>query len=270
MATRPTRPKKKEQNVIADARHVAGAARRHFGVIEQVDAGREKKLLAPERLARFEANIEAFAAASSGSVTGVALQARATLSEAERRSVLYPVLRDVRADIKLTYKEEPAIGRAYGVGLKLSPLSTPSLLQVGGAMLSSWKDPELRQAAERAGIDAPRMNVIAEHVDALTTADTAQNAALAQGRGRTLTKAQLSRSIRTETAYVRQVAAVVFREDPAMLTEFASTQPRRAVKPRPDTGGAEGGGDQETLPENSPQVEKAPTPETSPQELKTS
>lgn len=214
MTTRSTRPKKTEQNVIADAHHVAGAARRYLDMIEEVDARREKKLLTEERLALFESNIAAFAAASGGSVTGLALQAQATLSEAARRGVLYPVLRDVRADIKLSYKEDPAVGRAYGVGLQLSPLSTPSLLQVGRAVLSSWKDPKLRRAAEGAGIDEARMSVIAEHVEGLTTADTAQNAALTQGRGRTLTKAQLNRAVRSETAYVRQVAALVFRANP--------------------------------------------------------
>jgi hypothetical protein len=258
----PTRPKKTEQNVIADARHVAGAARRHFDVIEQVDARREKKLLTEERLVRFEANIEALAGASGGSVTGLALQAKATGSEAALRSVLYPELRDVRAGIKLTYTEDAGIGRAYGVGLQLSPLSTPSLLRVGRAVLSSWKNPELRAAAERAGIDAARMSVLAEYVEALTTADTAQNAALAQGRGRTLTKAQLNRAVRSETAYVRQVAALVFREHPAVMTEFASTQPRHAVKPRSDTGGAEGEGSQEGPSESVSPAEKAATPET--------
>ncbi|HEX2569837.1 MAG TPA: hypothetical protein VH877_09795 [Polyangia bacterium] len=41
-----------------------------------------------------------------------------------------------------------------------------------------------------------------------------------------------------------------FRDNPVMLTEFSSTQPRRAVKPRCDTDMAEGGGDLKTPPES--------------------
>jgi hypothetical protein len=50
---------------------------------------------------------------------------------------------------------------------------------------------------------------------------------------------------------------VVFRRNPAVLTEFASTQPRRAVTPRPDAGGPMGEGEgQETPPVPPPQGEQ--------------
>lgn len=259
MTTRPmtTRPKKTEQNVIADARHVADAARRYFAVIQEMDARREEKLLTEERLARFEANIEDFVAASGGSITGLALQAGATLSESARREVLYEVLGKVRAEVKVAYKRNRAIGRAFGVGLVLEQGSTPSLLKVGNVVLASWREPELRLAAERAGIDADRMGVIADQVEALSAAGTAQGAMLAKGRGRTLTKRQLLREVRSETSYLREVAAVVFRRNPVVLTEFASTQPRRAVTPRPEAGKPTGeGGSQATAPVAPPQGEQ--------------
>jgi hypothetical protein len=261
-----TRPKMTEQNLIADGRHVAGAARRHFSVIQQVDAQREKKLLTEERLGRFELNIEALAGASGDHLTGLALQVKATVGEVALRAMLYPELRDMRTDVKLAYPKDRSIGRAYGVGLPLSPLSTATLLKVGGVAIASWQKPELRLAAESAGIDEARIARITQYMQALAVADTAQSAALAQGRGRTLTKAQLIRAVRSETAYVRAVAARVFRDDPAVLTEFASTLPRRAVKPRPDTGGATEGGEKPVAPSESlPQVEKAHTPESSAQ-----
>jgi hypothetical protein len=68
--------------------------------------------------------------------------------------------------------------------------------------------------------------------NSLSKADTAQNEALTKGRGRTLTKAQLVRAVRVDTTYVRGVAAVVFRDNPAVLTEFESTLPRQTVQPR--------------------------------------
>lgn len=250
-----TKFKKTEQNLIADARHVAGAARRHFDVIQEVDARREEKLLTEERLTRFEGNIEAFAAASGGSITGVALQAKATISESARREVLHQVLSDVRSEVKVAYKNDRSIGRAFGVGFVLAQRSTPSLLKVGNAVLVSWRDPELRRAAERAGIDEARMGVIADQVQALSAADTAQNAMLAQRCGKTLTKRQLLREVRSETSYLREVAAVVFRRNPAMLTEFASTQPRRAVTPRPASGGPTGEGEGQDAPPAPPSQE---------------
>lgn len=233
-----TRRKRTEQNILADGRHVADAARRHYDVIRQDDARREEKLLPSERLDRFESAIEALDAASGGTLTGGALQIKAADRQSARRTALYQALVEVRAEVKVTSKGNPAIGRAFGVGFALSPRSTPVLLTVGNAVLTSWQDEELRTAAERAGIDAARIGGIAAQVAALGEADTARHTALTRGHGRTLTKKQLLHTVRSETAYVRQVAAVVFRGDPVVLGEFKSTQPRYTVKHRTSPGEA--------------------------------
>jgi hypothetical protein len=96
----------------------------------------------------------------------------------------------------------------------------------------------MRSAAEAAGIEEAQVARIAQLVQSLGDADTAQNEALTKGRGRTLTKAELVRAVRAETTYVRQVAAVVFRGNPAVLTEFESTLPRQTIK----SGGGRGKG----------------------------
>jgi hypothetical protein len=258
-----TRPKQTEQNIIADGRRVAAAVRRHIDLFTEADARREEKLLSSERLERFESYIEALDVASGNTITGSALMTQTTTTESEHRTVLYEALVDVRAEVKVAYKSNPAIGRVFGVGRALSSRSTPMLLKVGRAVLTSWQDQELRAAAERAGITAARIGEIAEQVVALGEADTAQNAALTQGRGRTLTKRQLLRVVRSETAYVREVAAVVLRRDPALLEEFASTLPRRVVQPRsaPKATTQATTAGQEMRPESLLQVEQVTTTE---------
>ncbi|HEX2571396.1 MAG TPA: hypothetical protein VH877_17690 [Polyangia bacterium] len=260
-----TRPKKAEQNLIADARLVASATRRNLDDILRADARREEKLLTVERLARFESRIEALAAIADGGIAGLALQAQATVSEASRRELLFQLLSDVRAEINVTYKRNRAIRRAFGGGFKLKQNSTPSLLQLGTAVLNAWKDPEMRQAAERAGIDEARIQRIEEQVAALATADTGQGTAVNQGRIRTLSKQQLLREVRSETSYLREVAGVVFRRNDLVLKEFASTQPRRAPKPRPDSSGPSKGDEGQKMPPERPsqdaKAEKVASPE---------
>jgi len=232
-----TRPKLTEQNVAAEGRHVAAATRRNMDAFQEVDARREKKLLTEEFLTRFELRIEGLDAATGGGVTGSAIKTKATTAEAAFREELYRELAGFRAEIRITYeKDDPGICRAYGTGLDLTPRSTPVLLKVGQAVLSSWKEQELRAAAEAAGIEEARVSRIGQLVESLSQADTAQNEALTKGRGRTLTKAQLVRAVRADTTYVRGVAAVVFRDNPAVLTEFESTLPRQTVQPRGTRG----------------------------------
>lgn len=238
-----TRPKLTEQNIVADGRHVAAAARRHLDFIQAFDARREKKLLPEERMARFELRIEGLGEVTGIGVTDSGIKTQAATSEADHREGLYKELGDLRAVLRVSYqKENPGVCRAFGTGLDLSPRSTPVLLTAGRAVVSSWKEPAMRRAAEAAGIDEAQVTRITQLVQSLGEADTARNEALTKGRGRTLTKAELVRAVRAETTYVRQVAAVVFRGNPAVVTEFESTLPRQTIKSGGKSAGGKGKG----------------------------
>lgn len=237
-----TRPKLTEQNIVADGRHVAAAARRNLDAIQAFDAERERKLLTEERIIRFELRIEGLGAVTGIGLTGSGIKTQAANSEAEHREALYKELGDLRALLGVSYRTaDPGVCRAFGTGFDISPRSTPTLLTAGRAVVSSWKELRLRTAAEAAGIEEAEVSRIAQLVQSLGEADTARNEALTKGRGRTLSKAELVRAVRAETTYVRQVAAVVFRGNPVLLTEFESTLPRQAIRSRGGKGrGAKG------------------------------
>lgn len=225
-----TKPKRREAEVTADARHVAAAARRHLSMFEAADAGRSKKLLPLDRLAAFEGSIAALEVAMGRQITTRAVTMGATAVLDVQRRTLREKLRDLRDEVRLGHREDPSIGRAFGVGRRLGQKSTPEVLAVAEGVLATWKEPEFRAAAMAVGVTEARIEEVRELTRALGQAGVKRGLLQGRGHGRTRLKQELLEKVRAETVYLRGVAQVVLRRQPEVLVEFASPLPRRRVR----------------------------------------
>ena len=236
-----TRPKQTEQDIIADGKHVVGAARDHFAEIMAADMRRKNKLLTEARLTTFESSIANLERAVGGHAVIFSSLVGATALEGQQRSQLYNLIKDIRAEVKLGNSGITKVGRAYGVGVRLNARSTPAVLNVAQRILSAWEEPEYRQAALDAGVAEESIEELRRLTESLGGADTRQKMTRGTGIGQTGMKRQLLRTVRSETAYLRRVARLVFRNQPEVLAEFASALPRRTVQPRIARTAAESG-----------------------------
>lgn len=235
-----TRPRQTEQDIIADGKIVAGATRTRFGEIVAADARRKTPFLPETRLVSFEDAVARFERMVGGQNVATGGRLGATLVESEERVQVYALLQEIRDEVNVSNLSDPSIGRTFGVGLKLSPRSTPKVLAVGHGILSAWEKAEYRQAAIDAGVDEERIEELRLRTQALGDANTRHGLMHGAAVGQTKSKQRLMRQVRSETAYFRRVAKVVFRRQPEALALFASVQPRREVQPR--TGRADEGG----------------------------
>jgi hypothetical protein len=224
-------PKQTEERLIAEARLLAATVRRHFAGFQAADAGRKRKFLPESRLLAFEAAIARLRGAIGGRALASTKQLGATDAEAERRSRLYEVIRALREEVKLGLPEDPATGKAFGVGMRMSHNSTPRVLAVAQVMLSSWGREEFREPVMRIGVTEARMEEVRELTVGLAKDQAKQDLMCGAARGQTLAKdAQLAK-VQQEMVYVRRVARFVFGKEPAVLVEFMG-KVRRGAKRR--------------------------------------
>ena len=133
----------------------------------------------------------------------------------------------------MAYEDDRDIGRAAGVGAKVSQKSTREVLKVTGAVIDAFTDTEDPEQADRmqkatdAGVTAARLKALTAARVALGQADTTDRVKRAAGKGKTLgTGSRLSR-VKAGTARIRKVAAHVFRLRKDVLAEFGITVARR-------------------------------------------
>jgi hypothetical protein len=227
-----TKPKRREQDLTADAKHVAATVRFHLDAFEEADAVRKKKFLGRGRLEAFERSIQRFEKAAGWRETMRAAAMGATDVEGARRGALRERLRELRAEVRLGYPADRSLGRAFGMGLPLGRKSTPEVLAVARGVLAAWENPVFREAALDIGITAARIEEVRELTRALGDAGTEHALVFGKGLGQTIGRQRLLRGLCAETAYLRRVAQLVFRKRPEVLAEFASPLPRRTVRAR--------------------------------------
>jgi hypothetical protein len=227
-----TRPRQTEYDAIADAKHVVAMTRSHFAAIAAADAQRKGKLLPESRLAAFEASIAAFEQAVATRGATFTAQVGIGFAKGRQRAELLTTLVEIRDEVKLGRPDDAAMGRAFGVGMRLDRRSTIRLLVVGQLVLSSWGNPAFAQAAVDLGITAERIARLRALVDGLIDAQVEHSSMRGVGRGQTLDKKQELRKMRRETTYLRSVARLVFRQQPEVLVEFSSPVRRGTVRPR--------------------------------------
>lgn len=227
-----TRPRQTEYDAIVDGRHVAHMARLHFAAISAADARRKDKLLPEHRLVAFEAAIADFEQAVATRGATRTNQMGAGIAKGEKRAELLSLLVEIRDVMKLGRPGDRAVGRAFGVGLRLDRRSTSRLLAAGQVVLASWEEPEFGQVAMDLGITAEDIARLRELVDGLGTLQTEHGLVRGVGRGQTIRKKEGLRRLRRETTYLRNVARLVFRRRPEVLVEFKSPVRRATVQPR--------------------------------------
>jgi hypothetical protein len=227
-----TRPRQTEYDAIVDGRHVVHTARLHFAAITAADARRKDKLLPEHRLAAFEAAIADFEQAVATREAMRTAQIGAGLAKGRQRAELFSLLAEIRDVVKLGRPRDRAVGRAFGVGLRLDRRSTSRLLAAGQVVLASWEKPEFGQVAMNLGITAESIARLRALVEGLGTLHTEHALVRGEGHGQTLSKKQGLGKLRRETTYLRNVARLVFRLQPEVLVEFKSPVRRVTVQPR--------------------------------------
>lgn len=238
-----THLKKTQQGLVAEAKWVAATARKYFEGFRGVDEGRKRKLLPESRLLAFEAAIAQLEGAIGGRRVASNKQVGATQAEGQRRSRLYDVLRELREEVKLGLPEERGVGRAFGVGTRMSRNSTPRVLRVARGVLASWAQEGFREAVMEIGITGARMASVRVLTEGLEKAQTDQDGMCGVARGKTILKGAQLEKVQREVVYVRRAARFVFRKQPAVLAEFAGTmRGKRRRGARSGAGEGEGSG----------------------------
>lgn len=227
-----TRPRQTEYDAIVNGRLMIHMTRLHFTAIAAADAGRKNKLLPEQRLEAFEASIADFEQAVAARGAMLTAQIGAGIAKGRERGELFALLVEIRAVIKLGGSGDRAVGRAFGVGLRLDRRSTSRLLAAGQVVLSSWEKPEFGQVAIDLGITAEWMARLRALVQGLGRLHTQHGTMRGVGHGQSLLKKQDLRKLRRETTYLHNVARLVFRLQPEVLIEFTSSVRRATVQPR--------------------------------------
>jgi hypothetical protein len=243
-----TRPMDSVADIAADARQMLARARAHAKAFAKADAGRKKKLLDAAWMRGFEDAIRGLEKAVAAQTTGKGVVVVATSAEVKLRAQLFDALATIRDDIKLSYPDDRALGRAFGVGQRVTAKLTGPLLTAAAAIEDAYAGPHKRTAAD-AGITPARVAMVAKLRIALAKADTDQNERLSARKGATVAKNEVLDRVRKGAAHVRTVAKHVFRGDKKALAEFTSTLPRRNAKKRTMSAAVQ-----------SPQSSRAPSP----------
>ncbi len=230
-----TKPMQKEQDIIADGRHVLARTKEHLAALKKADAERKAKLLSDSFLKTYESNLSSAEKAIGGLAVRKESVKSATRTEEQLRAELFDALTEIRDEVKLAHTEDQAIGRSFGVGTKLKQGSTPDLLAAAGAVIVAYDDAALRRAASEAGVTPARIKALASLRDALAGADTVQNTRLSARKGTRIDKEKLLRELKNGTAHIRKVAKLVFRKQPEIVAQFATTITRRTPKKRKPT-----------------------------------
>ena len=223
MATKPTHT---AQDTLTDAWQMLRALRNRWEEIAQASEGKTVKLIEEGWPARFEADLNATDAAVSGQTTTKESKKLATEREVELRADLFDQFVAIRDDITLAYPGNRALGRAVGVGAKVSRKSTREVVKIAGAIVAAFTDPEDPEAKERmqkaiaAGVTLARMKAFEAGRVALGQADTTQVVKIAVGKGNTLSTGRRLSQVKAGTAHIREVAAHVFRGRKDVLAEF--------------------------------------------------
>jgi hypothetical protein len=228
----PTKPMQTQQDIIADGKHVVLATRSNWGDFKKANAGRTVPLLAEAEVAQLEKDIAAAEKGVGAQETIRAGKQAATEREVAARARLYELLVEVRDNVKLSFRKDDALARAFAHGRRLNKGQTPGLLAAAALVIESYEEAALRKRVAEAGVTAAKIKEITRARDALGSADTAQRAAQATGKGKTEGMAALLRGIRATVTHIRKVRDFIYRGQPEKRREFDSTLPRRAPRKR--------------------------------------
>jgi hypothetical protein len=228
----PTRPKRTEQDILADARHVLAKTEAHRAAFTAADKGKKKRILEPALVTRLRRNIALAARTLGAQVNAKKAVRRATQTEEQAREALRGAIAGIRDDVKLAYPDDRALAAAFGVGTRLAKNSTPALLAAADAIRAAYAVPAQKASAKDAGVTPARIRALGKLADALSGADTEQSTDVAKRKGNTTTKAALLRAVRADVAHIRKAVLRVFCEQRDVIAEFKSTIARRTVKKR--------------------------------------
>lgn len=224
--------------VIKDAKHLLTTHKKHAAAFRKMDLGRKKKLIPEDFLSEFAKVIKDADKIKGQVAAGRTQVGTSTADEAKVRAALVADFTAVRDEIKIAHDGDKALHRVFGVGAKLSPRSTPSVLAAAGAMIAAFEDqgsPEHREKAEEAGVSQARITRMEKLRDLLAGADSAQQAAQKSRKGVTTRKSGAIDLLTKGSTRIRAAAGVVFRGNKEILAEFGSTRtkvPANRKRPR--------------------------------------
>lgn len=229
-----TKPGNTEADLIKDARGVHGAAVKHLAAFQKKDKEDERAepTVTKTMLDDYLRDIDDGEKAMNGQIVQRAIVAQAAGAEESLRAELHPLLIEARDDIKLTYPEDKAIQRAFGVGRAIKADSTTSLLAIAGAITEYVDDADHKVLARKAGVGDKKLKAIAAKATALRNADLHQSKTTDAGKLKTMTKKELFASVTARTSYLRKAAKTRLRNNKEAQVDFASKLPKRAAKPR--------------------------------------
>ena len=142
-----TRPKNKSEDIVADGRQVLARYRQHRAAFEEADRNRKAKLLGPALISKIEKALVAAERAIGTQQVLAHVVATTTRQEEALRAEVFEQLSNIRAEVKLAYPNDRGIARAFGVGKKIAPRSTPGLLEAASAVIESFAESTFRTAA---------------------------------------------------------------------------------------------------------------------------
>jgi hypothetical protein len=239
MATRAkqaaTRPKQTESDVLADARQALAKGRKYLKQFKKADEEKKIKLVDEKRLNAFEQLIKSTESAVAGQPVRHRAVKSATRDEVGQRKKVFDSVTSIREDVKLAFPKDKPLAQAFASGMRISEKSTPQLLLAAGGILAAYSDkehPAYRAAALDAGVTPKRIDELMSQRDALATADTTQNTQVSTRKSQTVDKKTVLLATRQETAFIRKVAARVFKSQPKVIAEFKSTITRYTPKKR--------------------------------------
>lgn len=244
---RSDRRSRAEQPILDDARLVARAARKHFGGIKKYDGTRKKKLFPSSRLDAYDKTIRSSSILVGGKRTAVAATAAATRAEEKARATVFAMLTEIRGvvDVGVVEADVPEMRKAFLVGAKLNPNSTPILITMAADVQQAWeKTPAFKAHAVELGITKATIAKLVDARRTLTAADTSQGEAKGERVGATAEKTAAMRALERETTYIRKVARLAFKDQPKILEAFRKKTPLalQRVRRGPATGSGTGTG----------------------------
>lgn len=229
---RGTRPTQSETATLADAEHVVATANANLAAFTAADANQSIKRVTSGTLDRMTQLIAAVRQARGGQPLNLTGLLANTTAEIQARASLLSLLADARQRVATGYRTDRALQKTFGVGAHWGETATPPLVDGATQIITATQDASVAAKAAAAGVDATKIAQITAARDALVAADRQQNLARSKrGSGTAKKDASLS-ELKSDVAYVREVAKGVFASDPATLATFRSVKTRHTPKPR--------------------------------------
>jgi hypothetical protein len=232
----PLKPATREEETLDYARAIALAVKAQMPAIQKHPVG--KKLLTAARLAQFNKDISAASTAmTSHQLQKVSAQG-ATANEAKLRKALIDQVTTVRDAVSALPGVDKETARAFGKGAQLKRETNAGALLLAAQQQQAFANAKYSAAAADAGITAAQITAIMVARRALSNAASAQATTQTSKKGQGIDKNALIRALAKETTSLRKVAAIVFKNTPKTLTNFAPAPKKRVAKRKPKTPSA--------------------------------